>query len=409
MGIINKKSIWVFYQDGGTPNQGWGERHLSMAKEWINHGYEVTIFAANRSHRYINQVEFQGNYKIENYDGVQYCWVKVPGYKKAKSIVRIISWLIYMWRIFFVPKSIKRPDIIIASSIPLFPVINALYWKRKTKCRFIFEIRDIWPLTPIELGNYSKFNPFILLLRRIEKKGYRKADHVVSVLEMADKHIEQSIKRSVEFTWISNGIPNEILNRKDSLNSEMEKLFPKNKFIVGYAGSIGQANNMYPLLDAARILLNENDYHFVIVGEGPEKNNLIRKARGLDNITFLNKVNKYQVQSVLDHFDLNFLSWSKTPIYRFGISPNKLFDYMLSTKPILMAGNIDESALLETPSLYTVPANDSAAIAKAIKEISAIDKQKREELGNKSREFLLDNFTYNKLAHRYLEIFRNEN
>lgn len=407
MSNSNKKTIWVFFQDGGTPNQGWGERHFFMAKEWVKQGYEVTIFAANRSGKYHNQVEFSGKYKIDNYEGVQYCWIKVPGYKKAESIVRVFSWFIYMWRMFFIPKSIKKPDVIIASSIPLFPVINALYWKAKTKCKFVFEIRDIWPLSLLEIGNYSKMNPFVFLLRRIEKIGYRKADHVVSVLEKADLHIEHSIKRPVYFTWISNGIPNEILSRKDPLNEEIAKLFPTNKFTIGYTGSIGLSNNMSPLIDAARILQNEDNYHFVIVGDGPEKNNLISKAAGLENITFLNKVNKYQVQSVLDHFDLNFLSWREIPIYKFGISPNKLFDYMLSAKPILMAGNINESTLLDTPSLNTVPANDPAAIAEAIKEISTIDKQKWEDLGNKSREFLLDNFTYNKLAHRYIEIFKS--
>lgn len=403
------KNIWIFYQDGGTPKQGWGDRHFFLAKEYIKKGYKVTIFAGNNCHRYNSPVTFKGQFLHENIEGVHYCWVKIPAYSDSISFTRILSWLLFAFKLLFVSKKkVEKPDIIIVSSIPIFPILPGILYKWIYKAKLIFEIRDIWPMTVIQVGNFSPYNPFILVLKAIELIGYSQSHHIVSVLQHADKHIQNSISKKFSFTWISNGFSDEFLQGKEKDNSEHEilKKLPA-KFLVGYTGTLGISNANEFLVDAARKLMSNENIHFVLVGDGPEKENLLHRAKGLTNITFIPKIPKNLVRTVLQHFSVGYLGWKDLDIYQYGISANKTFDYMSAGLPIIMSYRHNNNVLSIANCGYTVEPESGDAVAKAVLELYAATPEERRLIGENGRRFAQENFSYNSLARKFINIFNS--
>ncbi|HAA11940.1 MAG TPA: hypothetical protein DCE41_09670 [Cytophagales bacterium] len=407
MGSNQEKHVWVFSQDESTPQIGSLVRHYFLGRELKNHNVKVTIFAGNNSHFFSNPPQFDGNYKVESIDGIQFCWIKLPQYKNQKGFKRIISWVLFMWKAFFVPvKKIGKPDYIIVSSFPLLPVINAFWFKWRLKAKkFIFEIRDIYPLTLIELGNFKPWNPIIVGLRIIEKITYRRADHIVSVLSHTYEHIEESVKKPFDFHWISNGVSRTVIQEKEPLDPEVAALIPNDKFIICYSGSLSYAYALDSLVSAAELLKDQTDIHFVFLGGGPLKEELIKRAAPIGNITFLPKIPKLQVQSVLERCDVLYAGWLPSPLWRFGISSNKLFDYMYAGKPVIVACDFDRLPVMLAGSGYQVDPADANAMAEVIVKLKEIPDEEREAIGQKGKDYVLDHFTYEKLSLKYLELF----
>ena len=209
------------------------------------------------------------------------------------------------------------------------------------KAKLVFEVRDIWPLTLIDIGGYSPKHPFIKLMQYVEDKAYKYSDKVTSNLPYAYEHM---IKRGVskeKFVWIPNGIDVEEIQEQEDLSESVKNQIPKNKFIIGYTGSIGIANALDVLIEAAILLKDNLNISFVIVGKGKNKASLIQKVQqhDLQNVIFIDSIPKQQIQTMLKYFNVCFLGLKKSDIFRFGVSPNKLFDYFFSKKPILY--NID--------------------------------------------------------------------
>ena len=109
----------------------------------------------------------------------------------------------------------NKPDLILVSSMSLWPAIYAVRMRKRYKIPFILEIRDIWPLTPVEVGGFSKRNPFIYIFRKLEKFAYSRADSIISVLSHFNKHLSTVIKEPKQFYWIPNAIENSVISGND--------------------------------------------------------------------------------------------------------------------------------------------------------------------------------------------------
>ena len=396
------KNIWVFYQDGGTPAQGWGDRHYFMSKHYDKSRYKATIFSANQCHMYTEPVNFSGNFWVTSYKGIDYCWVKVNAYSKANSLKRIISWFLFTFKLFFLPKQkLGIPDIIVVSSMPMFPILPALYFKYRYGVKIIFEVRDIWPLTILQMGGYKKGHPFVLLMRAIEKIAYRYSDYLVSVLDKAYLHFEKSTNRKFRFQWISNGIDEEVLMKE----SDCIELMPNKKFIVGYAGKMNISNAVEFIVDTAIQLKDNQNIHFVFIGDGDEKDALIERAQGLSNITFIAKVKKHELHSLVKRFNVAIISFRKLDVYKFGVSTNKLFDYLMAGVPILMASSYEHEAYTQSGAVLRVEAEDVEAMADAITSLANSPAEDVKKIGLLGRDFASNNFTFKQLAKRYEQIF----
>ena len=159
------KNIWIINQYAGSSNHGMTFRSYFLAKEFIKR-HRVTIFSASFSHVMSNPPSVSKTYTKENIDGVKYLWLKVPIYKQSKSLGRLISMFIFLYRLFFLDvKKCDSPNVIIVSSASPLPIWKAYFWARRFNAKLIFEVRDIWPLSIMELGGLKKINPFVILLQ----------------------------------------------------------------------------------------------------------------------------------------------------------------------------------------------------------------------------------------------------
>ena len=404
------KNIWIINQYLTTPKlNGNGYRHSYLADHFVNMGYDVTLITSSFSHVPRKDYRFKGLFKVleGNYRTLL---VRGNRYAKSKGFYRILSWLIFCLLLFIIPKrKIPKPDIILISSMSLLPILNVVFYYKKIyrKAKFILEIRDIWPLTIIELGGYSKNNFFVKVLAWVEKLGYKKANHIVSVLQNADKHIEQVLgHKYFKFSWISNGYQLQDINQNVKLSEEILKKIPKNKFIVGYAGTLGKANAMHYIIEAMNGLNDE--IALCILGSGNEKKHL-QELSTTNNVVFIDKIPKTEVLAFLKHCDILYIGWYNSKIYNYGISAQKIFEYMFSEKPILMSGDFIDNPISLAKCGFVVPAENSDLIRDALIEIKEKPSELLEEIGNEGKAYLLENFTYQHLAQRYAsEVFEEE-
>ncbi len=404
----NKTSVWLINQYLTTPQLNeTGHRHSYLAEEWAKRGYDVTLITSSYSHLGNRHNSFKGLFNIKN-GNITTLLIKGNGYKNANGFPRILSWLIFTFLLFFIPtKKLPKPDIIIVSSISLLPILNVVFFfKRKFKnLKFILEIRDIWPLSLIEIGGYSSKNVMIKFLSWVEKLGYKKSNHIVSLLMDAKDHIETILGyRHFNYTWISNGYNIEKSHYYEPLPSIINKGIPNEKFIVGYAGALGKANGMETIIDAFNAIKKENIL-LCILGNGNEKENLIKRAKYNTNIIFFDSIKKSQVQSFLKQCDLLFFSSKDLNIYRFGISANKTFDYMYAGKPIILSAPTKNNVIEKANCGSVIPAENINELIMEISKYASMTKNERSIIGNRGKSYLIKHFTYKTLALKYINVF----
>ena len=213
-----------------------------------------------------------------------------------------------------------------------------------------------------------------------------------------------------KFSHIPNGVDIEEWDTNIGIPHEphevlIRKLRDSGRFIVGYAGGHGVSNALDAFIEAAKIL-EDRSVDFVLVGQGPEKKTLQRKAESLGarNVYFLSPVRKEEVPSLLTSMDALFIGWKRIPLYRFGVSPNKLMDYMMAGKPVLQAIEAGNDLVAESGCGITVLPEDPKAIAQALEQLMEMTVEEREAMGARGREYVMANHDYRVLAHRFLEV-----
>ena len=403
-------NIWIINQYAGSPYYGMNYRSYYLAKEFVKEGHKVQLFASSYSHLFKHLPKTKGLFTDEVVDGINYTWVKTPSYSSSKSIKRLYNMLVFMLKLFFFNIYKKeRPDIIIISSLSLLPVINALIWSKIFKVPFIFEVRDIWPLTLVELGSISVKHPLVKVLGWIERLGYAKAKRVVSVLPNALPHMLSKGLDKAKFIHIPNGVDLSEAQNSKPLSTTTQAQIPTGKFIVGYVGTLGIANAMQYLLDTAKIVQKHNKIHFVIVGQGGAKKELeaFTEKEALNNVTFIDAIDKQEVQSMLACFDLCYIGWHKKEIYRFGVSANKLFDYMYSAKPIVHSISVENDIVTQAKCGISIPAEDPKAIASAIVSLFNTSPEALAALGKNARYYVEKHHSYSQLAQYYLDTIKD--
>ncbi|MFD0964598.1 glycosyltransferase family 4 protein [Pseudofulvibacter geojedonensis] len=400
------KNIWLINQYLCTPElNGDGHRHSFLAEEFIKNGYDVTLITSSFSHVPKRENKFKGLFKITG-SNIRTLLIKGNIYKETQGVARILSWLLFCFLLFFIPtKKLPKPDVIIVSSNSLLPILNVVFFfKRKFKgVKFILEIRDVWPLSLIELGSFSTKNIFIRFLAWVEKLGYKHADHIVSLLIDVDKHVEKILKsKDFNYTWISNGYQIEDESYYQPLPERIKNKIPKDKFVVGYAGSLGIANAMEFVIDAVK---DNPDVCLCILGNGNEALNLRQLAKDHNNIIFFDRIPKNQVNSFLKECDLLYFASRNLKLYELGISANKTFDYMYAERPILLSAPTKNNIVDIANCGKVIPAESIDDIRKSLVEFKKHSVRKRKELGNNGKEYLLKYFTYDKLAKIFIKTF----
>jgi glycosyltransferase involved in cell wall biosynthesis len=385
-------------------------RPFYMAREWVRNGHDVTVVAASFSHLRSSQPAVSWSSSRECIDSVQYLWIKTPSYL-GNGIARVINMICFVAQLLCRSLWIAqryRPEIVIASSTYPLDIFPAFCIARLSKAKLIFEVHDLWPLTPIELGGISRKHPFIMLMQVAENFAYRMADRVVSILPCAGAYMRSRGLCDEKLVYVPNGIDVAEWNSASGSLGELhasvlERLHRENRFIVAYVGAHGRANTLESVLAAAE-LLREDPVSFILVGQGPEKAKLQTACceKRLSNVIFLPPVPRVMIPTLLERVDVVCIPWRRSPIYRFGISPNKLMDYMMAAKPIIQAIEAGNDMVSESHCGLTIPPEDAHALADAVRHLMSLPEAERSEMGERGHQYVINRHDYRILAKQFL-------
>lgn len=387
-------------------------RPYYLAREWVRLGHRVRIVAADQSHIRARRPELGGHMRLdETIDGVEYTWHQTPSYS-GNGVGRVRNMLAFVRLLYREGRKLAlsfKPDIVIASSTYPMDIWPARRIAGLARAKLVFEVHDLWPLSPMELGGMSKWHPFIMLLQAAEDYAYRHADLVVSMLPKVHAHMASRGLSLDKLHVIPNGVdPEEWGEGNPALPSDvvetLTNLRDEGRTLIGYAGTHGVANAMEIFLSAAALMKDE-PLAFVLVGGGPDKAMLQRLARAenLNNVHFIDPVQKQQIPALLQWFDIAYIGWKRHPLYRFGIAPNKLMDYMMAARPVLHAVEGGNDPVGEARCGMTVVPEDPQAIANGLRSLLALDAAQREAMGQRGRAFVLKNHVYPVLGRKFID------
>lgn len=395
--------IWIFNHYAHPPDLPGITRHYDLAQELVKRGHSVIIFATSHHYQQKEGRLQQGeNWKIENINGVQFVWTRSPSYKRD-DWRREWNMVVFMFRASllgqklpkFMPE-IGQPDVVIGSSPDLLTPIAAYLAAWRFQVPFVMEVRDLWPLSLVEMGTFGASNPIVKALQVIEKFLYQQAELIVTLLPMAHEYITGCGVPREKIVWIPNGV--DISRFDQNVNPRLMS----DGFRVMYFGAHGRVNVIEVLIEAAKIVQDKGyqDVKFIFVGDGPRKPQLIEQSKkmGLNNVEFLNPVPKSMVPMMLQEADSLALSLEDTPLYKYGISVNKIFDYMASGKPVIFSGQAANNPVEEARCGITVPPKNSQAIAEAIITLYRMPQEAREDMGRRGQEYVAEYHDISKLA-----------
>jgi glycosyltransferase involved in cell wall biosynthesis len=199
--------------------------------------------------------------------------------------------------------------------------------------------------------------------------------------------------------WSSaDAIPEELLNKIESLKKQGKRL-------IAYAGTLGLANALDNLLEAAKLIQNKDAY-FMIFGIGPEEEHLreLIKEEGLENVALMGSVPKTVIPTLLSEMDILYIGLQRQSLFRFGISPNKLIDYMMSSKPIIQSIDAGNDMVLEAQCGISVEPENAQAVADAVDTLLQKSNTELQKMGENGHQFAMQHHTYEKLAEQFLAI-----
>lgn len=399
-------SIWYVSKYVAPPGSGTSSgRSYLLMKQLALMGHRLTIITSD-SNQLAAPPQLETDYLFQQVDGMQLCWVRTMKYSVAKSSRRVISWLHFEWRLLWLAKhKLPRPDVVVVSSLSLLTVVNGLWWRMRYKCRLIFEVRDIWPLTITEEGGFKPSNPFVWGLGVIERLGYKYADAIVGTMPNLGEHVLQVLGYSKKTHCIPMGVDAATFTKPEALPVDYEaSYFPKEKFVVAHVGSIGITNALDTFLDCAKAMQDQPDVHFLVVGDGDLRVAYQKKYEHLGNLSFGPKVSKAMVQTVLAKCDLLYFSVHVSKVWQYGQSLNKVIDYMMAGKPVVASYTGFPSMINEANCGTYVPAGDVAALKQEVARYARMETQERLLIGARGKAWLLENRSYDKLAKQYLDI-----
>ena len=399
-------NILLINHYAGSPALGMEYRPYYLAREWVRAGHRVQIVAADFSHVRSRQ-PVAGD---ETIDGIAYRWLQTPPYQgngpgRVWNIWRFLS---QVWRQTARLVREFKPDAVIASSTYPMDIWVARRIARQAGARLVFEVHDLWPLSPIELSGMSPKHPFIRLCQAAEDAAYRDADVVVSMLPKVQGHMADHGLDLSKLHIVPNGItPEDWQHQAAPLRDDVARVIAAQRAagrtVVGYAGSMGLPNALDVLLDAAA-LLRDQPLAVVMVGDGHERARLKQRVadQGLTQVTLLPPIPKAQIPAFLAQIDIAYIGWQRVPIYRFGIAPNKLMDYMMAGCAVLHSVEAGNDPVAESGCGLTVAPENPQAVVDGLRRLAALPAAERLATGERGRAFVLAHHSYPVLAQRFI-------
>jgi glycosyltransferase involved in cell wall biosynthesis len=396
-------NVWYICKYVSYPGHGYvGMRGFYLMQELSKLSCNVDLITSSSS-SFLNKritaetVNISPNFSFHQLTGRQF--------GNVGSIARIVSWIAFEAKVLlFSKKKLRRPDVIIVSSLSILSIINGFIWSKVYRAKLVFEVRDIWPLTLTEEGGFSKLNPFIVALGFLERWGYKVSDLIVGTMPNLEAHVSSVCKNETsKVICVPIGIPDDVSNPFFSAGVLRPKL-RENKFIIGYVGTIGKTNALDTLFRALkRIDLVKENIECHLVGGGPLLEYYSEKYSHITNLSFIGHVEKESVAEIISSFDVVYFSTFQSAVWDYGQSLNKIIDYMLAGKPILGSYSGYPSMVNEANCGWFIPAEDSITLSAKIVALSVYDKEALAIIGRKGVTWIQNNRKYSSLASQFLD------
>lgn len=382
-----KKNIWIMNHYAGDMFFDQGSRHYNFAKYLKLEGYEPVVFCANSKHgikgTWFGPDTLWHAHMAEAIE-VPFLFIRARAYV-GNGRQRVLNMMEFYRNVKKAAKEYAkqhgRPDIIYASSVHPLTLVAGIQLAKYFGVKCICEVRDLWPESIVAYGIAGPKNPAVIALRWLEKWIYKKADAIVFTMEGAYDYIleqgwEKEIPRS-KVHYINNGVDlDQFHYNRDHYQVEDADLDNPDIFKVIYTGSIRKVNNLGLLLDTAREVTDPR-VKFLIWGDGNELSALRQRLvdEGITNVVFKGSVEKKYVPSIVSRADLNIAHNNPSPLFRFGISFNKLFDYLAAKKPILADFPCPYNPAVQRGAGRAVENPTAKNIAKVIEQVVTMENE----------------------------------
>jgi glycosyltransferase involved in cell wall biosynthesis len=395
--------VWLINHYASPPDRSAGTRHYSIARELVGRGMDVTIFAAGFDHATSREERVHGRRltRIQWFSGVRFEWLRTFPYR-GNNWRRMANMASFALLVCLVQLRRPAPDVVVGSTVHPFAALAGWVIAKLRGARYVYEVRDLWPQTLIDLGALDPNAVSARLLSAIEAFLVRRAETVVTVLPGMSTYLDDRGLPSAHVRYLPNGVDlaaadlamgmTDRAGRTDSMSRllvDVGRRRESGEVVFAYTGAHGRVNRLEIVL-AAFDLANRREgtpIHLLLVGDGPEKTHLRQRANelGLTNVTFADPVPKDQLPALLNIIDVGVVHATATPIYRFGVSFNKVFDYMAARKPIVFACTTFNDPIAASGAGRTVVPDDPRKLADAVISLAASGPEERRRMGEAGR------------------------
>lgn len=375
------KDIWILNHYASES----GGRHYKFAENLIKRGYSVKVFAASTMHNSEqNRITDSKKYFYKEFNGIPFIFIKARDYKgNGKS--RVLNMIDYALGLMSISKNFdtERPEVIYASSVHPLTWLAGYRLARRYKAKFIAETRDLWPETLVAMGQIDRNSVPARLLYKLEKFIYKKADNLIFTFPGGIDYVGRIGIDTSKVRYINNGVDLNEFNRNISdVNYEDDDLNDNSKFKILYTGSMGTANELSYLLQAAELLYKKgiHNVRFILFGDGYERELLEQyvKSKGISNVILKGKVEKKYIPNILSKSNLNIFTGKDISLYKYGLSLNKMFDYFASGKPTVSNINCGYDIIKKYNCGITVKGGSAEALAEGILKFYNMPKEEYE-------------------------------
>lgn len=401
--------IWIFNNYNMQPQHGQLNRHYYFARYLTRKGHEPIVFAGSHPHNTeLQLISGRERFSVNDDNGFLWINVKTINYEGSK-LKQIFSMFQYYFNAKYASVSHEKPDVIIGSTAHPLAAVLAIRMAKKYHVQSIVEVRDLWPESIVEYGILSKKNPIVYAMRCLEKWIYIKADKVAFLDEgdydyIIEQGWQNEIKRSKVY-YLSNGVDLELFEKnKQQFVVKDKDLDDSEKFNVVYTGSIRKVNNIGLLLEVAKKVKNPR-IQFLIWGKGDELESLKEKIRDekIRNVVFKGYIEKKYIPYITSKADVNIVHNNPMKLFRFGISFNKIFDYLAAGKPIISDFPCKYNPVIQYGAGLDVIVAEPNEIAKVVELFSSMNKEKYNLFCDNAKKAAVV-FSYDQLSTHLLDI-----
>ena len=406
------KNVWYVHPYAGGPGIGRFSRAFYLAQNWRLQSIRTTILTPT-FHHLMDAPQVPGEKRV---DDVSYHFIDARAYS-SNGLARLRNMAEFSFGLLRDAETLVAqygiPDAIIGSSPHPYMFLAVDRLARRFNAASIFEVRDLWPLSLVELADVSPYHPLVIGTGWVERYAYRHADQVVSLHPASKAYMCERGADPDRWHYIPNGVDAQeeaIIEPDEPAYRRLMQWHQEGKFVALYAGALGPPNNIDILVRAAAELRSRGSdrIRILIVGRGEVQQQIADMVSDLgleEHVAIYPQVPKFHAIGLMQNADVGYISLKPKPIFMHGVSPNKLHDYMLAKLPIVSAMRVGNDSVTEAGCGLTVEPGDPVAVAEAFIRLADMDRTELQEMGERGLAFVRRHHDYAALAKNYAELF----